>query len=97
MVNEGENAAFTIARLEARVAGLEKALAERSAQFRALGRDLCDEDVVNLSRLAAGLPPLPRAGIGLLGWRETTALTGGDVERTLTLLWRTIVPAPGAR
>jgi len=79
-----------IARLEARVAALEKALKRRSALLTSLTRELCDDDVASLSRLAAGLPPLPRAGIGLLGWRETTALTAGDVERTMRELWRSV-------
>lgn len=98
MVSGAEATPVTIARLEARVRTLEKALAARSLELRALTRDLCRPDVDTLSRMAAGLPPLPRAGIGLKGWRETTVLTGGDVERTLTLLWRSVVvPAPGAK
>jgi hypothetical protein len=41
---------------------------------------------------AAGLPPLPRAGFGLRGWRETTALVPGDVEKTMKELWRSVTP-----
>lgn len=90
MSSSGEPAA-EIVRLTARVAALEKALKQRSALVTSLTRELCDDDLASFSRLAAGLPPLPRAGIGLLGWRETTALTTGDVERTMRELWRSVV------
>jgi hypothetical protein len=82
--------AAEIARLEARVSALETALGKRSRLLRALTRELCDDDLASFSRLAAGLPPLPRAGIGIVGWRETTALTSGDVERTMSDLWRSL-------
>jgi hypothetical protein len=82
----------TIARLESRVAALEKRLAERSALLRAVARDACDEDLINLSRAAMGLPPIPRAGFGLRGWKETTTLAASEVEATMRELWRSIIP-----
>jgi hypothetical protein len=82
----------TIARLEARVASLEKKLAERSAWIRAFARDAREEDLIRLTRAILGLPPLPRPGFGLRGWSETTALTSGDVEATLNELWRSLTP-----
>ena len=88
MVNE----TWTIARLEARVALLEKQLVENSAMLRTFVREACDEDVINASRAAMGLPPLPRAGFGLWGWRETTTLVPADVEKTLHELWRSVTP-----
>lgn len=84
--------AETIARLEARVAALERRLAERSAALRAVARDACDEDLINLSRAAMGLPPMPRAGFGLRGWKETTTLAASEVESTMRELWRAVTP-----
>jgi hypothetical protein len=92
MVNEGKDAGATVARLEARVAALECMVAERSRLLRQLTRVVCEEDLMNLSRLAAGQPPLPRAGFGLRGWRETTSTTMGDVDKTMAELWRAAAP-----
>ncbi len=86
------NPEWTIARLQARVAYLEKQLVETSAIYRAFVREACDEDVISASRAAMGLPPLPRAGFGLRGWRETTALVPADVEKTMNELWRSVTP-----
>lgn len=85
-------ALLTIARLEARVASLEKKLAERSAWIRAFARDAREEDLIRLTRAILGLPPLPRPGFGLRGWSETTALSSGDVEATMNELWRSLTP-----
>lgn len=82
-----------IAELEAQVERLEKSLAERSALIRALGPELCDKDLVTLSRLSSGLPPLPRSGIGLAGWRESPDLSPADVEETMIELWRSLAVA----
>ena len=90
-MEEGD-AEATIARLEARVAALERALEDRSRLLRQTTRVVCEEDLMNLSRLVAGQPPLPRAGFGLRGWRETTSTTEGDVERTMEELWRSAAP-----
>jgi hypothetical protein len=92
MVNEGMDPAATIARLEARVAALERLAADRSRLLRQATRVVCEEDLMNLSRLAAGQPPIPRAGFGLRGWRETTAPTMGDVDKTMAELWRAAAP-----
>lgn len=81
-----------IARLESRVVHLEKKLAERSALLRSLTKEVCDEDLLTMALFAAGLPPLPRAGFGLRGWRETTVLAPGDVEKTMKELWRSVTP-----
>jgi hypothetical protein len=86
------NPDWTIAYLEARVAYLEKQLAETSAIYRMFVREACDEDVINASRAAMGLPPLPRAGFGLRGWKETTTLVPADVETTMNELWRSVTP-----
>jgi hypothetical protein len=88
MVNEETDPAATIARLEERVATLERVVADRSRLLRQVTRVACDEDVMNISRLAAGQPPIPRAGFGLRGWRETTSTTMGDVDKTMAELWR---------
>lgn len=92
MVEKPDAAAYTIARLEARVAALESKLAERSAWIRAWARDARDEDLVKLCRAALGMPPIPRAGMGLRGWGETTELSAGEVEPTMAELWRSLTP-----
>jgi|EndophyteCoNSPM_1038545.scaffolds.fasta_scaffold11070_2 hypothetical protein len=92
MVEKADAAAYTIARLEARVAALESKLAERSAWIRAWARDARDEDLVKLCRAALGMPPIPRAGMGLRGWGETTELSAGEVEPTMAELWRSLTP-----
>ena len=60
--------------------------------MRQMTRVVCEEDLMNLSRLVAGEPPVPRAGFGLRGWRESTAPTEGDVDRTMEELWRSAAP-----
>jgi hypothetical protein len=79
-----------ITELEERVARLERSLAERSALVRALAGELCDRDLVTLSRLSQGLPPLPRSGVGLSGWRETPDLSPADVAGIMGELWRSL-------
>jgi hypothetical protein len=92
MVEKPDAAACTIARLEARVASLERKLAERSAWIRAWAHDARDEDLVRLCRAALGMPPIPGAGLGLRGWGETTELSAGEVEPTMAELWRSLTP-----
>jgi hypothetical protein len=87
-------AALEIARLAARVERLERLLSERSRLLRDLTPELCPDDLANLSRLAAGLPPLARAAFGLSDWRETTALSAGDVDKTMEQLWRSLGARP---
>lgn len=86
----------TIARLEARVAALEEALAARSRELRLLQQHACPRDLVLLARLRAGLPPLPRGAYEPGFWRETTELTEADVEETLRDLWSSVLPPGGA-
>ncbi|HEX5760384.1 MAG TPA: hypothetical protein VF121_14440 [Thermoanaerobaculia bacterium] len=81
-----------IARLEAQVAALEAALDRRSRQLRTLQERLCARDLALLARLESGLPPLPSGPFDPDVWRETTALTGADVEETLDELWRSLAP-----
>lgn len=88
MVTEPEESRRTIARLESRVSALERLLAERSRETRALAREVCGEDLVVLSRMAAGGKPLPGPRRGVDRWVETTVLTPADVERTMEELWR---------
>lgn len=85
-----------IERLRARVARLEALLTKRSEMMRRLIAELCADDLVNASRLAGGLPPLGRTAFGLGQWRETTALTTSDVDKTLQQLWRSLSPRESA-
>jgi hypothetical protein len=81
-----------IARLEARVAALEAALEERSRELRRIQQHVCERDLILISRLRAGLPPLPRGAYEPAFWRETTQLTPADVEETLRDLWSSVAP-----
>ena len=92
MVNGGVNPAEMVEQLEARVAALEQLLADRSRLLRQLARVICEDDLMSLSRLTVGQPPIPRAGFGLRGWRETTSVSSGDVDKTMAELWRTAAP-----
>jgi len=91
MVEEAEDAAATIARLEARVAALEEKLDARSRTLRALSQELCEEDLIRLSRLASGRAPHPGSDSSLLGFREGTELVPAEVESTLEDLWRSLL------
>lgn len=92
VVEDPASSRLTIVRLEAKIATLEAKLRERSAWIRAFARDSRDEELIRLERAVLGLSPLPRAGFGLRGWAETTALSAGDVETTLSELWRSLTP-----
>jgi len=92
MVNGGVNPVEMVEQLEARVAALEQLLADRSRLLRQLARVICEDDLMSLSRLTVGQPPIPRAGFGLRGWRETTSVSSGDVDKTMAELWRTAAP-----
>jgi len=92
MVNGGVNPVEMVEQLEARVAALEQLLADRSRLLRQLARVICEDDLISLSRLTVGQPPIPRAGFGLRGWRETTSVSSGDVDKTMAELWRTAAP-----
>jgi hypothetical protein len=91
---ESSEAQRTIARLEARVASLEAALERRSQELRRIQQHVCKQDLILISRLLAGLPPLPFGAYEPDLWRETTALTPAEVEETLTDLWRSLAPLP---
>lgn len=82
-----------IARLEARVAALEAALEERSRELCLIQQNVCHRDLVLISRLRAGLPPLPRGAYEPAFWHETTELIPADVEDTLRDLWSSVTPA----
>jgi hypothetical protein len=81
-----------IAYLEGRVAALEEALEQRSAELRTIQRHVCRRDLILISRLLAGLPLLPRGAYEPAFWHETTVLSGADVESTLADLWSSLFP-----
>ncbi len=81
-----------VAFLEARVEVLEEALVRRSRTLRALQREVCATDLLQISRLEAGLPPLPDRAYDLALWTETTRLTAAEVEPTMRDLWRSLTP-----
>lgn len=91
MVEEPEDAATTIARLEARVASLEQRLGARSRTLRALSRELCEADLINVSRAASGRAPHPGSDVTLLGFRESAELAPAEVDQTLEELWRSLL------
>lgn len=78
--------------LAARVERLEQRNAERSRLMRRLAGELCDDDVLVLSWLAAGSRPPLSGDRGSRRWVETTELTAADVETTMRELWRTDRP-----
>lgn len=81
-------------RLQARVAALEEALARRSRELRLIQKYICRRDLILVSRLLSGLPPLPFGAYEPAFWHETTALTATHVEETLVDLWRSLAPLP---
>lgn len=92
LVMEPESPEERIAYLEARVAGLEAALATRSRELRKLQRHMAGEDLLLLSRILSDLPPLPKRPYETSLWSETTELEPADVEETLNDLWRSLRP-----
>lgn len=85
-----------IARLEGRIAALEDALDRRSRELRLLQAALSPADLVQLSRLADGLAPLPRIAHQPEYWSETTVISPADLESTLEDLWLSLTPSPVA-
>lgn len=81
-----------VAYLEARVESLEAALRQRSRVYRRIQRHASARDLLLISRIESGLPPLPRQAFDLSLWRETTELTAADVEETMQDLWRSLQP-----
>jgi hypothetical protein len=83
-----------IARLEGRVAALEDALDRRSRELRLLQSALCPRDLVQLARIADGLPPLPLVAHQPEYWTETTVISPAELESTLEDLWLSLTPSP---
>ncbi|MCP3960106.1 MAG: hypothetical protein GY719_19850 [bacterium] len=81
-----------VAFLEAKVEALEEALRRRSEVLRKVQREVCQDDLLQISRIEAGLPLLPRQAYDVSLWPETTELTTADVEQTMTDLWRSLAP-----
>lgn len=95
MVEDSAAGAARIAGLEARVATLEKRLRARSQLIRALSREVCESDLIRISRLAAGRSAHPGSDTSLMGFREGIDLVVADVEETLEELWRSFqFPSP---
>jgi len=80
--------------LEARVEALEEALRRRSRLHRLIQRAVSPEDLLAISRLESGLPPMPKQAYDLSLWEETTDLEEADVEDTMHDLWRSLTPLP---
>lgn len=85
-----------IAGLEGRITALEAVLSRRSRELRLLQRALCPADLVQLARIADGLPPLPLLAHQLEYWTETTEIVPADLEATLEDLWASLTPSPAA-
>jgi hypothetical protein len=79
-----------VEQLQARVAALEETLERRSRELRLIQQSVCARDLVSISRILAGLPPLSRSTYEPGLWRETTELTEADVEETLEDLWSSL-------
>lgn len=82
-----------IARLQARVAALEGLLEQRSRELRQIQKHVCHRDLLIISRISAGLSPLPWGPFDPDFWQESTALTPAEVEPTLQALWSSLEPA----
>lgn len=82
----------TIERLAARVTALEAALEQRSREILLIQRLACKRDLVLISRIRAGLPPLPHGAYEPAFWHESTELAQADVKETLEDLWSSLVP-----
>lgn len=79
-----------IARLQARVAALEALLERRSRELRTIQKHVCHRDLLVISRITAGLSPLPFGAFDPDFWQETTALTPAEVAPTLEALWSSL-------
>lgn len=79
-----------IARLKSRVAALEALLERRSRELRLIQKHVCHRDLLVISRVSAGLSPLPFGAFDPDFWQETTALTQAEVEPTLEALWSSL-------
>lgn len=83
-----------IVHLQAQVAALEALLARRSRELRLIQKYICRRDLILVSRLLSGFPPLPFGAYEPAFWQETTELTAAHVEETLVDLWRSLAPLP---
>jgi hypothetical protein len=79
-----------IARLQSRVAALEVLLERRSRELRLIQKHVCHRDLLVISRISAGLSPLPFGSFDPQFWQETTALTPAEVEETMKDLWSSL-------
>jgi hypothetical protein len=85
-----ESEAEQIARLQSRVATLEALLERRSRELRLIQKHICHRDLLVVSRISAGLSPLPFGSFDPGFWQETTALTPAEVEPILDALWSSL-------
>lgn len=81
-----------IAMLQAKVEALEGLLRRRSGELRLIQAHLDAEGLLVVSRILAGLPPLPRRAHTLDLWQETYQLEAADVEDSMGDLWRSLTP-----
>jgi hypothetical protein len=72
------------------VAALEALLERRSRELRLIQKHVCHRDLLVISRISAGLSPLPFGAFDPDFWQETTALTPAEVEPTLEALWSSL-------
>ena len=95
MVEDPTDAEATIAQLRARLAEVERVLEEKSALLRVLAAELCEADLIALTRIASGRGPDVGADVSLLGLRPSILLKPADVETTVQRLWRSLPPLSG--
>jgi hypothetical protein len=96
-VVEEEIAPAEIVRLRARIQELEQALQRKSTVLRILERELCQQDSILLTRIAARGSPYPGSDPSLLGAGDTIRLQNSGVESTLAQVWRSLgTPRGGA-
>ena len=86
----GSTETALIVRLQARVAELERLLERRSRELRRIQKHVCHRDLLIISRICAGLTPLPLGAFDPGFWQETTALTPAEVGPTLEALWSSL-------
>lgn len=79
-----------ISQLQARVAALEELLERRSRELRTIQKHVCHRDLLVISRVCAGLSPLPFGAFHPDFWQETTNLTPAEIEPTLDALWSSL-------
>ncbi len=90
MVRSDDPRDATIARLSARIEGLERILEQRSVELCRLIAELCPDDAIKASEILGGAPPgeARTAAYYALDWfRESTQTTLRDVEPVITTMW----------